>query len=435
MNSNTATAVIDDARPPTAADARRIIFSSSIGNALEWYDFLIYGYFAGTIGKLFFPTQNPQVSLLLSVGSFGVAFLMRPIGAIVLGIYADRQGRKASLSLSILLMVLGTFTITVMPSYDSIGLVAPLLVILARLVQGFAVGGEFGSATAFLTEQDANRRGFFASWQFATQGMAAVTASGIGAVIAASLTQGQIESWGWRLPFILGLVIGPVGYYIRRYLHETEEFVQAQKTPAKSTVSEFSSQWGNLLLSVGIVAQSTVLVYVLQLYIPTYAVKELGLPMAESFGVVAFNGTVQLLFTPLMGALSDRIGRIRIMLTTSILVALSIYPMFSWLQTHPTIGWLLAMQGVSGLFKAGYSGPMAALLSELFPTKTRSTGLSVGYSLGVTVFGGFAPFIVTWLIVATGDKLAPAYYVLTAAVLSSFSLLVVILMRRRARQN
>jgi MHS family proline/betaine transporter-like MFS transporter len=162
MNSITATAVIDDAQP-TAADARRIIFSSSIGNALEWYDFLIYGYFAATIGKLFFPTQSEQVSLLLAVGSFGVAFLMRPIGAIVLGIYADRMGRKASLTLSILLMVLATFAITVMPSYNSIGLAAPFLVILARLVQSFAVGGEFGSATAFMTEQGANRRGFFAS--------------------------------------------------------------------------------------------------------------------------------------------------------------------------------------------------------------------------------------------------------------------------------
>ena len=168
---------------------------------------------------------------------------------------------------------------------------------------------------------------------------------------------------------------------------------------------------------------------------PTYAVKELGLPIAQSFGVVLFNGTVQLIFTPFMGALSDRIGRIPIMLTTSTLVALTIYPMFSWLQTHPTFGWLLVTQGLSGIFKAGYSGPMPALLAELFPTRTRSTGLSLGYSLGVTLFGGFAPFIVTWLIGATHDKLAPAYYVLLAALLSSLSLLVVGWTRRQRRQN
>jgi MHS family proline/betaine transporter-like MFS transporter len=240
-------AVMNPAQP-SPADARRIIFSSSIGNALEWYDFLIYGFFAATIGKLFFPTDSEQISLLLAVGSFGISFLMRPIGAIVLGIYADRQGRKASLTLSILLMVLGTLTIAVMPTYHSIGLVAPLLVILARLVQGFAVGGEFGSATAFMSEQSKNRRGFYASWQFATQGMATVMASAIGGTIAASLTQDQIESWGWRLPFMLGLVIGPVGYYIRRHLHETPEFVEAQKKPAPSAASDFGNQWGNLLL-------------------------------------------------------------------------------------------------------------------------------------------------------------------------------------------
>ncbi len=193
------------------------------------------------------------------------------------------------------------------------------------------------------------------------------------------------------------------------------------------------NQWVNLLLAVGIVAQSTVGVYVLQLYMPMYAVKQLHMPAAASFGVVVLNGGLQFLLSPVMGALSDRIGRIRIMLTTSILMGMLIYPMFAWLQTHPTIGWLLLLQATAGIFKAAYSGPMPALMSEIFPTQVRSTGLSIGYSIGVTIFGGFAPTIVETFIHLTGDKLAPSYYVLMAAVLSGLSLVVVAWRMRRVR--
>lgn len=424
----------------SARTTRRIIVSSSIGNALEWYDFLVYGFFAPVIARLFFPAHNEWVSLLLAVGSFGVSFLTRPIGAIVLGLYADRKGRRASLTVSILLMVLATFTITVIPTYERIGLAAPILVLLARLVQGFAVGGEFGSATAFMVEHSPNRRGYFASWQFASQGLAAISASAIGGILTASLTPAQIEGWAWRLPFAVGLLVGPVGYYIRRHLDETPEFlaeVKANKSlagPARQAV--FANQWINLLLAVGIVAQSTVMVYVLQLYMPTYAVKELHLSAAKSFGVVVLNGGLQFLLSPVMGALSDRIGRIRIMLSTSLSMAVIIYPMFHWLQAHPTIGWLMGLQAVSGIFKAAYSGPMPALMAEIFPTRSRSLGMSLAYSLGVTIFGGFAPFIVTWVIGVTGNKLAPGYYVLCAAVLSSIALIVVgIAMRRQARSG
>ncbi|AKJ68384.1 major facilitator transporter [Pandoraea thiooxydans] len=419
--------------PPSKSAVRRIVFSSSIGNALEWYDFLVYGFFAPVIAKLFFPVHDQWISLLLAVGSFGVSFLTRPFGAIVLGLYADRRGRRASLTVSILLMVLATLMIAVMPTYSSIGLAAPILVLLARLVQGFAVGGEFGSATAFMVEHSPNRRGYFASWQFASQGLAAISASAIGALLNAWLSHDQIAAWGWRLPFALGLLVGPVGYYIRRHLDETPEFLLQKKQLAPARAPVFDSQLANLLVAVGIVAQSTVMVYVLQLYMPTYAVKELGLSTAKSFGVVVLNGGLQFLLSPLMGALSDRIGRIRIMLTTSILMAVTIYPMFHWLRDHPTIGWLMALMALSGIFKASYSGPMPALMSEIFPTRARSTGLSLAYSLGVTVFGGFAPFIVTWFIGVTGDKLAPSYYVLAAAVISSISLAVVgLAMRRRA---
>jgi MHS family proline/betaine transporter-like MFS transporter len=419
--------------PTTSAHARRIIISSSIGNALEWYDFLVYGFFASVIGKLFFPADDEWVSLLFAVGSFGVSFITRPVGAIVLGLYADKKGRKAALTLSILLMIVGTLAIALMPSYQQIGIVAPIAILLARLVQGFAVGGEFGSATAFMVEHSTRGRGYYASWQFASQGLAAILASGFGALLTASLSPAELEGWGWRLPFVFGLLVGPVGFYIRRHLDETPEFVAEQKKTTPAPEASFKSQWTNLLLAVGVVAQSTVSVYVLQLYMPTYAVKQLHLPAAQSFGVVVLNGGLQFLLSPVMGALSDRIGRIRIMLTTSVLMMLLIYPMFAVLRAHPTIGALLVLQAVSGIFKAAYSGPMPALMSEIFPTRVRSTGLSLGYSLGVTLFGGFAPFIVTWLIHTTGDTLAPSYYVLTAAVVSGVSLAIIALRRRGVR--
>ncbi|SAK65636.1 major facilitator transporter [Caballeronia calidae] len=422
--------------PPSKAMIRRIVFSSSVGNALEWFDFLVYGYFATVIAKAFFPTNDEWLSTMLAIGTFGISFLMRPLGAIVLGVYGDRKGRKAALTLAILLMMVGTLTMAVMPSYQHIGVAAPLLILLARLVQGFAVGGEFGSATAFMVEHSEARRGYYASWQFASQGLAAIMAAAFGSVLSAWLPQPQLESWGWRIPFVFGLLVGPVGYYIRSHLDETPEFLATR--PAKKASSpgvSFSNQWLNLLLAVGIVAQSTVGVYVLQLYMPMYAVKQLHLPATASFAVVVLNGGLQFMFSPLMGALSDRVGRIRIMLGTSIFMGVTIYPMFAWLQAHPTVASLVVLQAVAGILKAAYSGPMPALMSEIFPTRVRSTGLSIGYALGVTLFGGFAPTIVEAFIHATGDKLAPSYYVLFAAVLSGVSLAIVAWRMRSARRG
>lgn len=425
------------AAPLTKATVRRIVFSSSVGNALEWFDFLVYGYFATIIAKQFFPTHDEWLSTMLAIGTFGISFLMRPLGAVVLGIYGDRKGRKAALTLAILLMMVGTLTMAVMPSYDRIGILAPLLVLLARLIQGFAVGGEFGSATAFMVEHSASRRGYYASWQFASQGLAAITAAAFGSLLTAWMPPADLNSWGWRIPFVFGLLVGPVGYYIRSHLDETPEFLATQRANKASGTAQhadasFSNQWLNLLLAVGIVAQSTVGVYVLQLYMPMYAVKQLHMSAAISFGVVVLNGGLQFLLSPVMGALSDRIGRIRIMLTTSIVMGLAIYPMFAWLQTHPTLASLMLLQAGAGILKAAYSGPMPALMSEIFPTRVRSTGLSIGYALGVTIFGGFAPTIVEAFIHLTGDKLAPSYYVLLAALLSGASLVVVAVRMRRA---
>ncbi|WP_322033982.1 MFS transporter [Paraburkholderia sp. J76] len=416
--------------PLSRGMVRRIVFSSSIGNALEWFDFLVYGYFAPIIAKQFFPVHDEWLSTLLAVGTFGISFLMRPLGAIVLGIYGDRKGRKAALTLAIALMMAGTLAMAVMPPYASIGIAAPLLILFARLVQGFAVGGEFGSATAFMVEHSPAKRGYYASWQFASQGAAAILAASFGGVLAGWLPPEQLQAWGWRVPFFFGLVLGPVGWYIRSHLDETPEFVENQQAQgaqdARATKEPgLGRQWVNLLLAVGIVAQSTVGVYILQLYMPMYAVKQLHMAAATSFGVVVLNGGLQFALSPVMGALSDRIGRIRIMLTTSILLASLTYPMFALLQRHPTIGWLIVLQGAAGIFKAAYSGPMPALMSEIFPVRVRSAGLSIAYSLGVTLFGGFAPTIAEVLIHMTGDTLAPAYYVSLAAVISGVSLAIV----------
>ncbi|HTR09065.1 MAG TPA: MFS transporter [Paraburkholderia sp.] len=434
-----------EASPPRAplsrAMVRRIVFSSSIGNALEWFDFLVYGYFAPIIAKQFFPVHDEWLSTLLAVGTFGISFLMRPLGAIVLGIYGDRKGRKAALTLAIALMMAGTLAMAFMPPYASIGIAAPLLILLARLVQGFAVGGEFGSATAFMVEHSPARRGYYASWQFASQGAAAILAASFGSLLAWWLPPAELQAWGWRVPFFFGLLLGPVGYYIRSHLDETPEFVANQQARVQQDAQatnepRLTRQWANLVLAVGIVAQSTVGVYILQLYMPMYAVKQLHMAAATSFGVVVLNGGLQFALSPVMGALSDRIGRVRIMLTTSVLLASLTYPMFAMLQRHPTLGWLLVLQGAAGVFKAAYSGPMPALMSEIFPVRVRSAGLSIAYSLGVTLFGGFAPTIAELLIHVTGDTLAPAYYVSLAAVISGISLAIVgwRTMRRSAMQ-
>src|ERR1700720_490668 len=210
-----------------ARAATRLILAASLGNALEFYEILVYGYFAVIISKVFFPAADEAVSLLVTFGTFGASFLARPVGAIFLGAYGDRKGRKAALTLSILLMTIGTALMTIMPSYGTLGILSPILVIAARLLQGFSVGGEFASSTAFLVEHRPDRAGFFASWQWSSQGLAALVATGLGVLLTTSMSADTLQAWGWRIPFAVGLLIGPVGYYIRNRLGETPEFIEA----------------------------------------------------------------------------------------------------------------------------------------------------------------------------------------------------------------
>jgi MHS family proline/betaine transporter-like MFS transporter len=399
----------------------RVVVAASIGNALEWFDLVVYGFFAVVIAKLFFPTGNDTVSLLLTLGTFGVSFFMRPLGAIVIGAYADRAGRKAALTLSILLMMSGTLIIAILPTYQAIGLAAPLILVVARLMQGFSAGGEFGSATAFLAEHEPRRRGFFASWQVASQGLTTLLAAIFGVVLTGQLSAAQMASWGWRVPFFFGLLIGPVAWYIRTRLDETPEFLAAATTatPLRDT---FASQKLRLVIAVGVVVLGTVSTY-LVLFMPTYGVKQLGLAPSVTFAAIALTGVIQMLVAPLVGHLSDRHGRTRIMLVSAVLLLVLIYPAFVYLVAHPGFGTLIVVQIVLGFLMTGYFGALPGLLSEIFPVQTRTTGMSLAYNIAVTIFGGFGPFIITWLIGATGSKVAPSFYMIFAAVVSLVALI------------
>ncbi len=394
----------------------RAVISSSIGNALEWFDVLIYGAFAVIIAKLFFPTENETVSLLVTFATFGVSFFMRPLGAVILGAYSDRVGRKAALSLSIVLMTIGTAMIAFMPTYASIGLWAPAGIVLARLIQGFSAGGEFGSSTAFLVEHAPHRRGFFSSWQVASQGLSLLMAAVFGAGLNGLLTPEQLYSWGWRLPFLFGLLIGPAGYYIRRHLDESPEFAAAERTetPLRDT---FSSQKMRLLIGTGSVIMATVSVY-LALYMPTYAIKQLGMPAWSSYAATIVSGLIMMVFSPLVGELSDKYGRTPFMIASSLAFVVFTYPMFVFLTSAPSFVNLLLLQIVIGVLMTMYFASMPALLADVFPVQTRGTGMSLSYNIAVMLFGGFAGLIITWLIQFTGNKLSVSFFVIFGAALS-----------------
>lgn len=405
----------------------KMIFAISIGNALEWFDLAVYGFLAATIAKLFFPSGNDFHSLMLTFATFGVAFVMRPLGAVVLGAYADRAGRKKALSLSIWLMMLGTLAIAIAPTYTQAGIIGSVMVVLARLAQGFSSGGEFGSATAFLAELNPKKRGFYASWQFASQGLVTLLASGFGVFLNSGLTPEQLESWGWRLPFIFGLLIGPVAIYIRRQMHKSEEFTTAAKQGDTGSLGRtVVAERQKLLLSFGLVILLTVTSYTL-LFLPSYAVRQLHLEPVYGFTGTLLMGCIQLLMTPVFGALSDRIGRTPTMLAASLIITAGIIPAFAYLDNHVSVLGFHVLLGALALTLTGYSGPLAALMSDLFPTRSRGAGLSMSYSFAVTIFGGFAPFIIAWMINATGSNLAPAFYLAFGGALS---LVTVIYIRR-----
>ena len=397
----------------------RQIVAAVVGNALEWYDFVVYGFLTIIIARLFFPAQSEYASLLLTMATFGVGFFMRPVGGIVLGMYADRKGRKAALQLIIGLMTLAMAMIAFAPPYAAIGIAAPLIILLARLLQGFSTGGEFASATSFLVESaPPNRRGFYGSLQMVGQSLAALSGAVAGTLITRGLGPEQIDSWGWRVPFLFGLIIGPVGLYIRRYLEETDAFLDSRHTNAVRNPlrTVFAQNGRGLAVTFGLVICGTISYYVVLVYMPTFAKTQLGMPLTDAFvaqviGLVCLTATI-----PLCGALSDRIGRRPILVAATIAYFVLLYPLFDWVYTAPSLLRLAIMQGILCTLVGVFFGPISTAIAEQFPTGVRSTGLAIAYNFAVMLFGGFAQFIVTWLIRETGSPLAPAYYVMFGAV-------------------
>ncbi len=408
---------------PKEKSIAKLIVAVSIGNALEWYDISSYGYFAVYVSKAFFPNSDPTISLLLTLGTFGLAFLIRPIGGVLLGAYADRHGRKASLMLSIVLMTIGTLTIALMPTYETIGILAPIAVLTARLVQGFSAGGEFGSSTAFLVEHAPERRGFIASWQFASQGLSSLLSSAFGVGLILWMTPADMNAWGWRIPFLFGVLVGPVGIYIRNHLEDATPPPAAKQD---SPIAElFLRQKLRVILGIGALAISTAVNY-LVVYMPTYVVKTLNLPPLVGFEATLAGGIAVTLLTPFAGMISDRIGRTTHMIAVNLLLLVSIYPAFLMLTKNSTPALIIiAVLWLSSL-KAIYFGPLAALMSELFPPATRATGLGLSYNIGVTVFGGMGPVTMAWLggFAFIGD-LSPAYYLTVVCVLSLLALITI----------
>ena len=397
---------------------KRQILAAVIGNALEWYDFVVYGFLTVIISRLFFPSDSEYTSLLMAMATFGVGFFMRPVGGILIGMYADRKGRKAALQLIILLMTISIAMIAFAPTYAAIGAAAPALIVLARLLQGMATGGEFASATAFLVESaPAGRRGFYGSLQMVGQSIAALAGAAAGMLIIHGLTPEQIDQWGWRVPFLFGLLIGPVGLWIRRHLNETEAFIEAsQSTDAQvGLMALWHSHRRSIAVSFGLVVSGTIMYYVVLIYMPTYAKTQLGIPLGDAFSAQVAGLLCLTLGTPFFGILSDRIGRRPVLMLASVLYFVLPYPLFSWLQADPGLFRLAVMQIVLCSAVAVGFGAISTALAEQFPVRMRSTGLALAYNFAVMLFGGFAQLIVTWLIKATGTPLAPAYYVMFGA--------------------
>ncbi|MFO1058555.1 MAG: MFS transporter [Dongiaceae bacterium] len=419
------------ARPGTtsgAGAATRLIVATSLGNALEFYEILVYGYFAVVLAKVFFPAADETVSMLVTLGSFGVSFLARPVGAVVFGAYGDRRGRKRALTLSILLMTAGTGLMVAMPGYDTLGPAAPVLVLCARLLQGFLVGGEFASSTAFLVEHRPDRAGYFGSWQWSSQGLAALAATGMGVFLTATLSAADLQGWGWRIPFALGLLIGPLGYYIRRRLDESPAFVEsgAARAPLRELLG---TQWRRLLLTVLVVAVSTGSQY-LSVYMPTYAIRELGLPAATGFTAAAVAAALETLVVPFVGMLVDRVGQSLVMMAAALLFLLTAYPAFALAEGHRSLAVLIAVVCWIALLKSFFSGALPSLMAKIFPVRTRVSGMALGYNVAVLAFGGFAPFFAQSLIGLTGSRLAPSYYLMATA---AVSLAALVALRRRLR--
>ena len=398
----------------------------SSGNFLEMYDFMVFGYYAAAIGRAFFPSGNAYTSLMLSLMTFGAGFLMRPLGALVLGAYTDKHGRRAGLMLTLTLMSIGIVTIAWTPGYATIGLLAPLLVLAGRLLQGFSAGMELGGVSVYLSEiATPGNKGFYVSWQSASQQAAVMFAALVGVMLTSTLTPAAMASWGWRVPLILGCAIIPFLFRLRRSLEETDEFLaRSRRPPASEVLRSLVTNWPLILVGTLMVTMTTVSFYMITAYTPTFGSAVLHLTSGDSLIVTLCVGASNLMWLPISGALSDRIGRRPLLVGCTLLMIATAYPAMLWLVDEPTFWKLLAVELWFSFLYGSYNGAMVVFLTEIMPVEVRTTGFSFAYSLAAALFGGFTPAISTYLIQTTSNRAVPGLWLSFAAVCGLLAALV-----------
>jgi MFS family permease len=397
----------------------RTVFRVASGNFLEMYDFMVFGYFSAAIGRAYFPASSEFAALMFSLTTFAVGFLVRPLGAIFLGAYIDHIGRRKGLLLTLALMSVGTLTIALVPGYQTIGLFAPILVVLGRLCQGFSAGVELGGVSVYLSEMATpGHKGFYVSWQSGSQQVAVAFAGLLGYALSAWLPPGELAAWGWRIPLVVGCLIIPFVYMIRRSLQETPEFAARthHPTPAEVYRSVFA-HWRIILIGVAMVLMTTVSFYTITAYTPTYGRSILHLSDSDALLVTLCVGLSNLLWLPLMGALSDRTGRRPLLLIFAALAVITAYPAMAWLVNEPSFARLLGVELWLSFLYGGYNGAMVVHLTEIVPAQVRTAGFSVAYSLATTI-GGSTPVLATYLIHATGNRAMPGAWLSVAAAIA-----------------
>jgi MFS family permease len=409
----------------------------SLGNFLEMYDFMVFGYYAAAIGRAFFPTKNEYASLMLSLMTFGTGYLMRPLGAIVLGAYIDHHGRRKGLLLTLLLMAVGTLSIGIMPGYETIGLFAPLLVVAGRLVQGMSAGVEIGGVSVYLAEiAPPGRKGFFVSWQSGSQQLAVISAALVGLTLSATLRPEQMAGWGWRVPLLLGSMLIPFLFLLRRSLAETDEFIARKHRPGTAEIwRTVMSNWPLVILGMMLTTTTTVTFYLITAYMPTYGSSVLRLSTKTSMLVTLCVGISNFCLLPLMGALSDKVGRRPLLLIFSTIALVTPYPVLLWLVNAPSFERLLTAALWFSMIFGSYNGAMVVFLTEVMPVNVRVSGFSFAYSLATGIFGGFTPAVSTYLIHLTGNRAMPGVWLSFSGLMGLTATLVLTSRRLQRRTN
>lgn len=404
---------------------RRAVIACAVGQVFEIYDFVVYGFMATAIAKAFFP--DAVAGLLNTFATFAIGFLFRPLGGFVIGSFGDRFGRRRALVLTISMMAISTGLIGIIPSYASIGLLAPAMLVICRAFQGFSTGGEWSGAAAFLVEHaPTNHRGFISSFQQAGTAFGLLLASLVAGLLSYSLDAQSFTSWGWRIPFLLGFVLGPIGHYLRTHVAETPAFSQtvaSEAVPKAPLLEAFRTQKVNMLMVFTLSISPCVVYFIVLVYLPTFAQQQLGISPSAALFSTTVAGLIYLAVTPVFGALSDRIGRKPLFFISSFGIAVLGYPLFFYLVRARSVAALLVVQATATFVFAIGIGVFCAVLSEVFPTRIRYTAMSVSYGLSVAIFGGFSALIATGLIHLTGDPLSPSYYVIASGLVSAVATL------------